>query len=73
MAKIVQVIVDLKDKPLDDPHIFKSGFSTKQEAEQWLDDYLTATFAFHEYDEEQGYWWGRQNDSKAIARFTVEL
>ncbi|MCP5364146.1 MAG: Arm DNA-binding domain-containing protein [Hyphomicrobiales bacterium] len=46
MAKIVQRIVDRDGNSLDDPHTFKSGFSTKQEAEQWLDDYLTANICF---------------------------
>ncbi len=47
--------------------------SSREEAEEYIQNHVAKVFALHGYNEEHGYWWGRQDDDNQVSRFTVEL
>ncbi len=47
--------------------------SSREEAEEYIRNHVAKVFALNGYNEEHGYWWGRQDDDNQISRFTVEL
>ena len=47
--------------------------SSRDEAEKYIQTHVAKVFSLHGYNEEHGYWWGRQDDDNQVSRFTVEL
>lgn len=69
--EIVRRIVDLDGK-LIGRDVLNVSVSSRQESEQYIRGHVAKVFARHGYNEEHGYWWGRENDDTQISRFTIE-
>ncbi len=69
---IVRRIVDLEGNPISRDTL-KVPISSREEGEEYIQNHVAKVFARHGYNEEYGYWWGRQDDDDQISRFTVEL
>ncbi len=69
--EIVRRIVDL-DGVLIGRDVLNVRVSSRQEAEEYIRGHVAKVFARHWYNEEYGYWWGRQDDDTQISRFTIE-
>ncbi len=70
--EIVRRIVD-RDGNVIGRDVLNAPVTSRQEAEEYIRDHVAKVFARHGYNEEHGYWWGRQDDDNQISRFTVEL
>ena len=70
--EIIRRIVDLDGNVVArDP--LNVRVSSRDEAEEYIQDHVAKVFSLHGYNEEHGYWWGRQDDDNQVSRFTVEL
>ncbi len=70
--EIVRRIVDL-DGNLITRDTLNVRVSSREEAEEYIRSHVAKVFSLHGYNEEYGYWWGRQDDDNQVSRFTVEL
>ncbi len=70
--EIVRRIVDL-DGNLITRDMLNVRVSSREEAEEYIRSHVAKVFSLHGYNEEYGYWWGRQDDDNQVSRFTVEL
>ncbi len=70
--EIVRRIVDI-DGNLIARDTLNVRVSSREEAEKYIINRVAKVFAVHGYNEEHGYWWGRQDDDNQVSRFTVEL
>ncbi len=64
--QIVRQIVDLAGNPISREPL-KVPVSSREEAEEYIKDHSAKVFAHHGYNEEHGYWWGRQDDDDQIS------
>ena len=70
--EIIRRIVDLDGNVVArDP--LNVRVSSRDEAEKYIQNHVAKVFSLHGYNEEHGYWWGRQDDDNQVSRFTVEL
>ena len=68
--EIERRIFDLDGK-LIKSDVLNVRLSSRQEAEEYIRDHVAKVFAHQGYNEEQGYWWGRQDDDTQFSRFTI--
>ncbi len=72
MVEIVRSIVDLEGKLLEKDSL-NVRVSSRQEAEEYIQSHVAKVFKHNGYNEEHGYWWGRQDNDTQINRFTIGL
>ena len=70
--EIIRQIVDL-DGNLVARDTLNVRVSSREEAKKYIRNHVAKVFALHGYNEEHGYWWGRQDDDNQVSRFIVEL
>ena len=69
--EIIRRIVDLEGIEIGRDMV-NTRVESRQEAEKYIQDHVAKVFQLHGYNEEHGYWWGRQDDDTQISRFTIE-
>lgn len=68
--EIVRRIFDL-DGNMVRKDTLDDRFTVRQDAEDYIKNQVSSVFAHHGYNDESGYWWGRQDGEDRVVRFTV--
>lgn len=72
MVQIMKRVVD-KDGNVISQTVLDVDVSSRREAEKYVRAHIAKAYSHSGYNDEQGYWWGRQDGSSDVSRYTVEL